>query len=148
MNKEINNIVLRRTNSNAYEYMKANNKDNLSSISISYMNKDITYAELLKNIDTATKSLIKLGIKKGDVVSLVMANIPENIYLFYAINRLGAVANMIDPRLKKEEMIEILNNTNSFNLISIDNFLNSKTIKYLKSHTSLKNIVLINQINY
>ena len=141
-----NNIGLRRTNSNAYEYMKANNKDNLSSISISYMNKDITYAELLKNIDTATKSLIKLGIKKGDVVSLVMANIPENIYLFYAINRLGPVANMIDPRFKKEEMIEILNNTNSFNLISIDTFLNSKTIKYLKSHTSLKNIVLINPL--
>ena len=102
-----NNIDKERLNCSAYEYMKRNNSDNLLSTSISYMNESLSYDKMLENIDIVTKSLLGMKIKKGDVVTLVMANIPENIYLFYALNRIGAIANMVDPRLKEDEIIEI-----------------------------------------
>lgn len=140
------NIGKRRDNCSAYEYMKKNNNDNLLSPAISYMNETILYNDMLDNIDKVTKSLINMKIKKGDVVTLVMANIPENIYLFYALNRIGAVANMVDPRLKEEEIIEILNDTKSSNLISIDTFLNSKKINNIKKSVKLENIVILNPL--
>ena len=141
-----NNIGKERYNSSAYEYMKRNNSDNLLSTSISYMNESLSYDKMLENIDIVTKSLLGMKIKKGDVVTLVMANIPENIYLFYALNRIGAIANMVDPRLKEDEIIEILKDTKSNKLISIDTFLNSKKIDTVKKSVKLDNIVLLNPL--
>lgn len=92
----------------AYEYMKDNNKHNLNRTAISYFNRKYTYEQLLMEIDKVSKSLIKLGIKSGDNVLLVSANTPENTFLFYALNRIGAVSMIIDPRLKKEEIYECI----------------------------------------
>ncbi|RBQ24374.1 Acetyl-coenzyme A synthetase [Candidatus Methanobinarius endosymbioticus] len=46
-------------------------------------------------IDSCVQSLIKLGIKKGDNVTVCLPNIPQAISAFYAINKIGAVSNMI-----------------------------------------------------
>lgn len=138
------NIGSKRDNLSAYEYMRNSNKDNMSSKAISYFNESITFNELLDKIDVVSRSLVKLGIKKGDVITLLMANIPENIYLFYAINRLGAIANIIDPRLKVDEIIAAINETKSRNLITIDTFLSSKNIEEIRYNTKVEDIVIIN----
>ena len=110
------------------------------------MGNIITYKELLDKIDEVTKSLINLNVKSSDVVTLIMANIPENIYLFYAINRLGAVANIIDPRLKTDEIIDIVNNNKSKLVIAIDSFMNKKNILNIKKNSNIENIVLVNPL--
>lgn len=140
------NINSKRDNLSAYEYMRKSNTDNLSEVALSYMNVKITYQELLNKIDEATKSLIALGVKKGDVVTLVMANIPESVYLFYALNRIGAIANMVDPRLKTEEIIQNLKEINSKTFVAIDTFLTSEEIQKIKSQKELDNIILVNPI--
>lgn len=141
-----NNIDKERLNCSAYDYMKHYNINNLSYNAINYMGNIITYKELLDKIDEVTKALINLNVKSGDVVTLIMANIPENIYLFYAINRLGAVANIIDPRLKTDEIIEIVNNNKSKLVISIDSFMNKKNILNIKKNSNIENIVLVNPL--
>ena len=141
-----NNIDKERLNCSAYDYMKHYNINNLSYNAINYMGNIITYKELLDKIDEVTKSLINLNVKSGDVVTLIMANIPENIYLFYAINRLGAVANIIDPRLKTAEIIDIVNNNKSKLVIAIDSFMNKKNILNIKKNSNIENIVLINPL--
>ena len=141
-----NNIDKERLNCSAYDYMKHYNINNLSYNAINYMGSIITYKELLDKIDEVTKSLINLNVKSGDVVTLIMANIPENIYLFYAINRLGAVANIIDPRLKTDEIIDIVNNNKSKLVISIDSFMNKKNILNIKKNSNIENIVLVNPL--
>lgn len=141
-----NNIDKERLNCSAYDYMKHYNINNLSYNAINYMGSIITYKELLDKIDEVTKSLINLNVKSGDVVTLIMANIPENIYLFYAINRLGAVANIIDPRLKTDEIIDIVNNNKSKLVIAIDSFMNKKNILNIKKNSNIENIVLVNPL--
>ena len=141
-----NNIDKERLNCSAYDYMKHYNINNLSYNAINYMGNIITYKELLDKIDEVTKSLINLNVKSGDVVTLIMANIPENIYLFYAINRLGAVANIIDPRLKTDEIIDIVNNNKSKLVIAIDSFMNKKNILNIKKNSNIENIVLVNPL--
>lgn len=141
-----NNIELERENCTAYCFMRKHNINNLESISINYMNNSLTYKDMLNKIDEVTKSLVKLNIKKGDIVTLITANIPENIYLFYALNRIGAVAIMADPRLKEEELTEIITSTNSKNVFAIDTFMNKKVVDTIKTHTNVNNIVLISPL--
>ena len=85
-----------------YQLMKSRNIGHENEIALDYFGKKITYGELLKNIDITAKSLLELGVKKGDIVMMSMPNTPEAEYLFYAINKMGAVINSIDPRTSEE----------------------------------------------
>ena len=140
------NIDKLRENCTAYEFMKRHNSDNLSSNALNYMGHILSYNELIEYIDKVTKSLIKLNVKSGDVVTLIMANIPENVYLFYALNRLGVLVNIIDPRLKNDEILDILNNSNSNLVFAIDTFIKNKDIKTIKDKSNVRNFILVNPL--
>lgn len=104
----------------AYDYMVINNNNNLDRNAINFYGIKITYKELLKNIDKVTRALISLGVKKGDIVTLAMANTPEMVYLFYALNRIGAVSNVIDPRYSADEMKREINKVDSKYFITLE----------------------------
>lgn len=103
----------------AYDYMVVNNSSNLDKNALNFYGIKITYEELLKNIDKITRSLISLGVKKGNIVTLAMANTPEMVYLFYALNRIGAISNVIDPRYSADEMKREINKVNSKYFITL-----------------------------
>ena len=65
---------------------------------IYYFDTKISFAKLLNKIDDVASVLQnQYRIKKGDVVLVALPNIPETIILFYALNRIGAVSNMVHP---------------------------------------------------
>ena len=79
-----------------------------------------TYTEFLKQIDDCAKSFKQLGIKHNDTVSICMPNTPEAIISFYALNKIGAIANMIHP-LSAETVIKyFVNMSKSKYIITID----------------------------
>ena len=96
-----------------YEYLWENNKDYLDDIAIIYFNRKITYAELFDNISRCEKALLKLGVKENEIVTIALPSIPEVLYLVYAVNKLGAVANMIHPLAGESEIIHYLNEVKS-----------------------------------
>ncbi|PKS07612.1 hypothetical protein jhhlp_006218 [Lomentospora prolificans] len=53
--------------------------------------KTITYAELLREVETLAGVLRAEGVKRGDVVLVYMPMIPEALIGILAINRLGAI---------------------------------------------------------
>ena len=91
-----------------YQLMESRNIGHENEIAIEYLGKKITYGEMLKNIDIVAKCLLELGIKKDEVVMLCMPNTPEAEYLIYAINKIGAVVNCVDPRSSFEAINEEL----------------------------------------
>lgn len=77
--------------------VKASN-DRHKLIAINYFENKISYEKLIKNIDDVAYGLVnKLNIKKGDRVAFCCVNSPEFIYLFYALNKIGAIPCMIYP---------------------------------------------------
>ncbi len=96
-----------------YEYMYENNKDYPNDIALLYFNRKITYGELFKNIDKTAKAFTAIGVKKGDIVTVAMPSMPEALYCVYALNRLGAVANMIHPLASENEICHYLNEVKS-----------------------------------
>lgn len=102
-----------------YDYMMRDNK-NSDDMAIYYFGKKITYKQFDELIDNCMKSLISMGVKEGDIVSLCLANMPETLALFYALNKIGAVANMLHPLSSEVEIRDSLNKTNSKFLFVID----------------------------
>jgi cyclohexanecarboxylate-CoA ligase len=68
----------------------------------------LSYAELLGRVDKIAAGLLALGVGKGDVVAFQLPNWWQFIALFYACNRLGAVANPLMPIFRQRELTFML----------------------------------------
>jgi non-ribosomal peptide synthetase component E (peptide arylation enzyme) len=68
----------------------------------------VTYAELRARVDRVAAGLAALGIGAGDVVTIQLPNWAEFAYVFFALERLGAVANQIGPDFRSREVDYIL----------------------------------------
>lgn len=88
-------------------------------VAIEYYNTKITFQELLQNIHLCVKAFLGIGVKKGDIVTLCLPNIPEALYAFYAVNALGAVANMVHPLSGENEIARFISEGESKILLTI-----------------------------
>ena len=116
---ESRNIELPTTS--IYEYLKDNTKKYSNMIAINYFNNKISYKELFNNIEKYAKAFTAEGIKKGDIVTLCLPNVPEAVYMFYALNKIGAIANMVHPLKSGNEIKLAINDTKSKLLVMVDN---------------------------
>ena len=119
-----NAIITEDFNGNILDYLKEKNKNRLNSTAIEYFNTKMTYNEFFARIDNVAKSFLEIGVKEGDIVTLSLPNTPENLIALYALNKIGAIANLIDLRLKGEKLIHAINCTNSKLIIASDLFMN------------------------
>ncbi|MFA5421996.1 MAG: class I adenylate-forming enzyme family protein [Bacilli bacterium] len=85
-----------------------------------YLSKKIKYKALIDDVNRLAAGLIESGVKRDDVVSVCLPNIPETVHLLYAINQIGAIANLIHPLMKFEQMESILKETKSHLLFALD----------------------------
>lgn len=83
----------------------------------------MTYRDLLRQIERAADGMARMGVRRGDAVTLCLPNIPQAVIAFYAVNRLGAVANMIHPLSPAEELSAQIRVTDSDWLVILDAFL-------------------------
>lgn len=123
-------------------YNKMKKMDDL--IAVEYLGHSISYKKLFINIEKVAKSFREIGIKAGDVVTLAMPTSPELIYSFYALNRLGAIANCIDPRLTSSGFEENINSVNSKYLVSLD--MCAPIIEELNKKVYLNKIVMVSAV--
>ena len=107
-------------NNTVYDYVKEHNKDNMEATALEYFGRKITYNDFLKKVREAEKSFLNMGIKAGDVVSFCVPTLPETFYLFYALNNIGAVANMIDPRTNASTIKDFISGSKSKALFYVD----------------------------
>ena len=107
-------------NISIYEYLKEKSEDHLDAIALDYLGNQITYKDFLKQIDICSKAFRNSGIRKGDVVTICMPNTPEGVISFYALNKIGAIANMIHPLSSEEQIKQYLISTKSVMLVMID----------------------------
>ncbi|MDY0345205.1 MAG: class I adenylate-forming enzyme family protein [Bacilli bacterium] len=89
-----------------------------------YLHKKITYETLLRDVNSLAKGLLEYGVKTDDVVSVCLPNIPSAVHLLYAVNQIGAVANLIHPLMKYEQMKGIMEETKSKLLFVLDSAFN------------------------
>lgn len=89
---------------------------------IEFEGRSISYKLLFNKIESVAKSLINLGITNNDIVTIISPNIPQAVISFYALNSIGAIANMLHPMLSNNEMKKYIKNTKSKLIIVLDIF--------------------------
>ena len=103
-----------------YSYFKEVNKNRLHDTALYYYGTRITVKKMIDHIDRVADAFDSIGVKKGDTVSIVSASTPESIYAFYALNKIGATMNAIDPRLDKKSVARMVKASGSKALFVID----------------------------
>ena len=103
-----------------YEALKEGVLKYESRTAINYFGKKLSYREFLNLIDKAALAFRSQGVRRGDIVTICMPNTPEAMIAFYAINKIGAISNMIHPLSGEVEIKEYLTSTNSVMLVMID----------------------------
>ncbi len=87
-----------------------------------FMGKHTKYSTFLQRINAAAQGLYHMGIRKGDKVTICMANTPQAVDCFYALNRIGAIPNMIHPLSAAKEIAFYLNFSKSKAILTLDQF--------------------------
>ncbi len=105
-----------------YRYLFECNSKYLGRTALSYFGRKITFEELFLNIDSVASALKEAGVSYGDIITISLPNIPEAAYLFYACSKIGAIANMVDPRTSDEGIREYVEEVNSKLVIIIDSY--------------------------
>ena len=105
----------------------------------SYYGNKVSYKSYIKKIDICALAFLSLGVKKGDTVTICMPNTPEAIISFYALNKLGAIINMIHPLSSEEELKHCIKLSKSKYALVADIVYGK--IKNIKSELDLEKII-------
>lgn len=106
-----------------YQYRYDKNKDFPKDTALNYFGIKISNNMLEKKIEETAKSMLNMGIKKGDILSVCTINTPETAYLLYAANKIGAIVDLFDPRTNKEGISNYLEQSKSKYFFVLDNFM-------------------------
>lgn len=128
-----------------YQEVYDNNKEYLKDLSLEFFGTKIKYDQLFKNIDKTAKALEEYGVKKGDIVTICCAGIPETVYTFYALSKIGAVANLMSPYFDEKDMSKRINDCESKLLIVMDKFF--PIIEKSINQSSIREKILLPTMN-
>ncbi|MBQ2781303.1 MAG: AMP-binding protein, partial [Clostridia bacterium] len=90
---------------------------------LEFMGRRTTYRQLLDAVEATARALLAAGVSRGEAVTVCMPNCPQAVFLFYAINRIGAVANMVHPLSASEELAFYLKDADSRRIFTLDLFV-------------------------
>ncbi len=124
-----------------YDLLWENNKGHGEDIALNYYGHKFTYAQLFGRVEQAAKAFAALGVKAGDIVMVCTVNTPEMVFAFYALNRLGAISNMVDPRTNIDGLREYIRESGAKVILTVD--LAYPAIKKAMEGTAAAQVVVI-----
>ena len=107
-------------NGSMYDMVRDTSLKHPDNIALEYFSMKYTYKEFIAKVDNVAISLKKLNVVENECVTICMPNIPEAIFTIYAVNKIGAICNIIHPISTTNEIEESLKETNSTILITTD----------------------------
>lgn len=110
------------------------------NIAFDFMGKSTSYRKLIEETERCAKALKTIGVRENDRVTIAMPNCPQAIYMFYAVNLVGAVANMIHPLSAEKEIEFYLNESESVTAITLDQFYDK--FERIRENTKVVNIII------
>jgi long-chain acyl-CoA synthetase len=103
-----------------YDLLQQSAEKHFSSKIVTYFRAIYTYADLMAEIDRTARALRADGFKAKDVATICLPNIPQTVILFYAVNKLGGICNMLHPLSPAKEIMKRMKTTNSDVLFILD----------------------------
>ena len=103
-----------------YQNIYEHNKEHLEDIALVYFGTRMTYGKMFEEIEKTATAFANYGVKKEDKVILFTSSTPEIVIAVLALNKIGAVANMINPLFEEEQIIARVNETEATLMIAME----------------------------
>ena len=110
------------------------------NVAFDFMGKSTTYPEMIREIERCARALKAIGVKENDKVTIAMPNCPQAIYMFYAVNLVGAIGNMIHPLSAEKEIELYLTVSESETAITLGQFY--QKFANIRANTRVKNLII------
>ena len=123
-----------------YEAVEATAEKYPDGIAFDFMGKSTTYKEFIGEIHACAKALRTIGVHEGDCVTIALPNCPQALQMFYAVNLIGGICNMIHPLSAEKEIEFYLNESNSVTAITLDQFYHK--FESIRQNTKVVNIII------
>ena len=124
-----------------YQMVKAAAERNPKLPAYEFMGKKTTFAQFMQKIDETAQAFLAMGIKKGDRVTICMPNCPQTVIMFYAVNLVGGIANMVHPLSSEKEIEFYLKESGSICALTLDQFYH-KFEAIRQNVESLNNVII------
>ena len=105
-----------------------------------FMGRATTYRSLVQEIHLCARALKSVGIRAGDKITVAMPNCPQTVIMFYAINMVGAIANMVHPLSSEKEIEFYIKESGSISAITLDQFYHK--FEAIRQNVNLDNIII------
>lgn len=115
-------ISTQRSECSLYDLMRERNKNRLQDYAINYFGKKMTFQTLFEHIEDAAKAFLALGVKAGDIVSIVSVSTPVSVICLYALNRIGAVSNFLNVLAEQDDLQKFFIEAKSKVVVTLDLF--------------------------
>lgn len=102
-------------------------------IALRFFTRAISYPVFLEQIDRMAAYLKENGIKRGDTVTVSLPNIPSAVYLFYALDKIGARQNILHPLSTPENLLLSMKEEESETAVLLASAYSGKEALFQKS---------------
>lgn len=109
-------------------------------VAFDFMGKSTTYAQFIGQVRHCAACLDALGVKENDKITIAMPNCPQALIMFYAVNLLGGIANMIHPLSAENEITFYLQESGSVALLTLDQFF--EKMDKARQGTTVKHLIV------
>ncbi len=109
-------------------------------IAYDFMGSKTTYRDFARRVELCARSLKAIGVRESDRITICMPNCPQAIIMFYAVNLVGGVCNMIHPLSSQNEIEFFLKESESLYAITLDQFYNK--FEAIRQNVNLENIII------
>ena len=130
------------------EYFQGSMYDRVAEIAVNYpdyiaydfMGGKVKYKDFIKKVDECARALAAIGVKEGERVTICMPNAPQSVIMFYAINKIGAIANMVHPLSSEKEIEFYLKESASVVCITLDQFYGK--FENIRGNVPIRSLIL------
>lgn len=105
-----------------------------------FFGKRTSYSRMMGKIDLIARSLKAIGVSEGDSVTIALPNCPQAVCMFYAVNMVGAVANMVHPLSAEKEIQYYLEQSRSKVAVTLDQFYGK--FRNIRSDVDLETLII------
>ncbi|MFW9784843.1 MAG: AMP-binding protein, partial [Candidatus Heimdallarchaeota archaeon] len=131
---------------NIYKFLDDAASDFSSHTAIWFLKNKITYKKLKDTADRLATALVKMGVKRGDVVAIMIPNFPQFIMSYYGILKAGGIVTCVSVLYTEHELMYQLNDSGAEIIIAWDNQV--EKINKIRDRTRLRQVIITNVFDY
>jgi long-chain acyl-CoA synthetase len=110
------------------------------NMAVYYEGLEMTYSEVGELVNRAANGFAKLGVKKGDVVAIMLPNTPQFVIAYFGALKAGAIVTPVNPLSMPKELRIYLQDTGAKTIVTLNYFY--KIVNAVREESSLENIIV------